>query len=613
MLALALGVVLAGAVAQPATASAAPELTESGCPSACEITYKSNPGDDDNIKISKAVPGLEFKAIGDAAATPWVIPAVCTQTGETDGSRTVDCSRDYVRITLKLRDGNDIAQNVDVPVSTVFYGGAGNDTLTGGPAGDVLHGGLGDDVLTGGGGEDSFDGGAGNDTLEMRDGIVENGDCGPGDDVAKVDPISGGHGDLPVNCEHLQESPTLRETGFCPGASCTLSYGYTDNRDPGIDDNVTISDTAPGVRLTAVGDAAAADWNFQPLTLGCTQALAGDTRTVDCSRDYGTISLSGGAGNDVLQNLNVPANTILIGGAGNDTLMGGPGDDLLRGDAGADLLSGGGGIDEASYAGYTSGVTVTLDGIANDGAPGEEDNVMPDVENVTGGDGNDMLVGNSGDNTLTGGKGDDTLIGGGGVDTFSGGDGNDVLQMQDGIAEIGDCGAGVDIAIADEQDILIDCEQVLLPPPPPASKTSEDTVAPAISSLGLTNRAFRVDSGGQVARRSSPRGTAFEFTLSESAAVRFSIEHTFKGRRAGKRCAHTARKRDRPCTLFKLVRRFSRRFGAGSNRLAFSGRVRVGPKVRSLRPGSYRAVLLAVDSAGNRSKAKRVSFRVVRR
>ena len=613
MLALALGVVLAGALAQPATASAAPELTESGCPSACEITYKANPGDDDNIKISNAAPGVEFKAVGDAALSPWVIPADCSQTVETDGSRTVDCSLNFVKITLELLDGNDIAEKVDEPVSTVFYGGAGNDTLTGGPAGDVLHGGLGSDVLTGGGGEDSFDGGADNDTLDMRDGIVEAGDCGSGDDIAKVDPASIG-GEVLTNCEHLQESPSLRETGFCPGASCTLGYGYTDNRDPGIDDSITVSDTAPGVRLLAVGDAAAADWNFQPLAIPCTQALAGDTRTVDCSRGYATISLSGGAGNDVLQNVNEPAKTILIGGAGNDTLMGGPGDDSLRGDAGADLLSGGAGVDEASYAGYTSGVTVTLDGVANDGAPGEGDNVMPDIENVTGGNGDDLLVGNGADNSLTGGKGADTLIGGGGVDTFSGGDGNDILQMQDGIAEIGDCGAGVDIAIADEQDTLIDCEQVLLPPPPPTStQTNEDKVAPAISSLGVTNRAFRVDKGGQVARRSSPRGTAFAFTLSERATVRFSIEHAFKGRRAGKRCAQTARKRGRPCTVFKLVRRFSRGFAAGSNRLAFSGRVRLGGKVRSLRPGSYRAVLVAVDSAGNRSKAKRISFRVVRR
>ncbi|GAA0563762.1 beta strand repeat-containing protein [Rhizomicrobium electricum] len=67
--------------------------------------------------------------------------------------------------------------------TTVYRGGAGNDSLTGGSSGDTLYGnggndtlsghdgadlvsgGIGDDVLDGGAGNDSLDGGAGNDTL----------------------------------------------------------------------------------------------------------------------------------------------------------------------------------------------------------------------------------------------------------------------------------------------------------------------------------------------------------------------------------------------------------------------------------------------------------------
>ena len=48
---------------------------------------------------------------------------------------------------------------------------------------------------------------------------------------------------------------------------------------------------------------------------------------------------------------------------------------------------------------------------------------------------------------------------------------------------------------------------------------------------------------------------------------------------------------------------------AGANALPFSGRI--GRK--ALKPGSYRAVLVAVDAAGNRSAAKTIAFKVVKR
>ena len=44
-----------------------------------------------------------------------------------------------------------------------------------------------------------------------------------------------------------------------------------------------------------------------------------------------------------------------------------------------------------------------------------------------------------------------------------------------------------------------------------------------------------------------------------------------------------------------------------------AGRVRIGLKGHSLRPGYYRAALKATDGAGNRSKTKRIYFRVLRR
>lgn len=50
-----------------------------------------------------------------------------------------------------------------------------------------------------------------------------------------------------------------------------------------------------------------------------------------------------------------------------------------------------------------------------------------EIENATGGLGNDFLIGNALDNMLTGGGGKDTLLGGDGNDTLDGGLGNDIL------------------------------------------------------------------------------------------------------------------------------------------------------------------------------------------
>jgi len=95
---------------------------------------------------------------------------------------------------------------------------------------------------------------------------------------------------------------------------------------------------------------------------------------------------------------------------------------------GADTFNGGAGIDTVSYASRGAPVNVSLDGLPNDGAAGELDKVMLDVENVTGGSGDDTLTGSSADNVLDGGPGNDTISGGAGNDTLRGGPGNDTLR-----------------------------------------------------------------------------------------------------------------------------------------------------------------------------------------
>jgi hypothetical protein len=86
------------------------------------------------------------------------------------------------------------------------------------------------------------------------------------------------------------------------------------------------------------------------------------------------------------------------------------------------------------YAERTKPVSVTLDGVANDGAPGENDTVTH-VENIFGGSAADTLVGNGQDNFLNGAEGNDTLRAQGGSDTLLGSEGADVVDGGDGTGD----------------------------------------------------------------------------------------------------------------------------------------------------------------------------------
>lgn len=62
-------------------------------------------------------------------------------------------------------DGND-SLNCDTERDALFFGGTGDDRLTGGGGDDQLYGGAGDDIMTGRGGADLLDGGDGYDVYE---------------------------------------------------------------------------------------------------------------------------------------------------------------------------------------------------------------------------------------------------------------------------------------------------------------------------------------------------------------------------------------------------------------------------------------------------------------
>src|SRR2546421_9914857 len=133
------------------------------------------------------------------------------------------------------------------------------------------------------------------------------------------------------------------------------------------------------------------------------------------------------SGNDTINLSRIDKPSLIDGGPGNDILTGGSSNDTLIGGLGADVLKGGGAADTADYSTATKMLTITIDGIANDGVAKERDNIGTDIENIIGGAAGDIITGSSAANVIRGGAGDDTINGGAGDDDLYGDAGNDIL------------------------------------------------------------------------------------------------------------------------------------------------------------------------------------------
>ena len=135
--------------------------------------------------------------------------------------------------------------------------------------------------------------------------------------------------------------------------------------------------------------------------------------------------------------------------------------------------------------------------------------------------------------------------------------------------------------------------------PPAQGGEPADTLAPALASASMTNRVFAVNRAGRSeASVATHRGTTFRYALSEPARVVFTIQRAKKCKRGRKHCSR-----------WRRFGRFAQQGAPGRNSKRWSGKI----GRRAARPGRYRASLVAIDAAGNRSKAKRLRFRVVRR
>jgi hypothetical protein len=97
--------------------------------------------------------------------------------------------------------------------------------------------------------------------------------------------------------------------------------------------------------------------------------------------------------------------------------------------------------------------------------------------------------------------------------------------------------------------------------------------------------------------------------------VTFTVERAVRGVRVGHGCLRVVRSNlaaaaRRRCRTYKRIRgNFTHAGLAGRNKFKFTGRLRH----KRLKSGRYRLVAVPRDPAGNRGKAKKKRFRVVRR
>lgn len=260
-----------------------------------------------------------------------------------------------------------------IPQQIALIGKGGNDQLTAGGTGTFGSDPTFADVaISDGPGADTTAGGFGNDIL-LADATPDPGDS-----------FFGGSGFDSVDLHFRTVNMSITLNGIaddgadCPGAACE-------------------------------GDNIGSD--VERVTTGSgNDHLVGGPGDQEFHAGTGVNTLQGGSGNDAL-----------TAGAGTNIFDGGPGNDLLAGDTGSDRYRGGPGFDLVSYHTHVNGVTVTIGEGANDGVPGEQDDVKSDIEALYGSFSHDQLTGSGAADRLFGGPGDDELRGLGGDDWLDGG------------------------------------------------------------------------------------------------------------------------------------------------------------------------------------------------
>lgn len=345
-----------------------------------------------------------------------------------DTGHAMLCPADAIdELRVFLSPGPD-RLTIDAALPSFACGAGGSDRLAGGTARDVMGGGPGRDELYGGDGPDS---------LLIDLGVLSE-DCAQGDGAEDLELVDGG------------------------GGRDSLEGGPGDDVIRGGEDDDTVSGAGGDDELAGEGGG---DVMFG---LEGNDIIDGGDGRDFLYGSQGDDRIYGGPGDDIMGRTarydagglqgDVPRPALSVeegddrldGGDGDDSMAAGPGeslDDYLdplaaagrpfidRGQQtsalnGADRFIGGPGTDFVSYINRDAPVSASLDGIANDGSPGEGDGIDPDVERVAGGARDDVLSAARGGTFLFGDLGGDTIQGGPGPDVLSGGadDGADTLR-----------------------------------------------------------------------------------------------------------------------------------------------------------------------------------------
>ncbi len=340
----------------------------------------------------------------------------------------------------------------------------GDDVIDGGDGDDTISGAAGNDIITGGIGKDIITLGEGNDIVRYTDTVESYYDSGTGisydDEITdfvqgedKID-LSAMSQFTDVSDFGVYSDPGVYTSIYAYGISIGFYGDYTFTNDDFIFEGDTINGggtTGDDLILATVG-AETIDGDTGNDTVSYENAtgyskvnlfdnsqnngfaagdilinienLSGSDYVDQLKGDDGKNELYGAGGNDQL--FGSAEDDTLIGGLGDDALYGQNGNDDLIDGQGADTFDGGNGVDRISYINASIGVNLDLTNtsIASGAAA---DDVIINVEYMTGSSFDDVLKGDGFDNDIDGGEGNDQLFGRGGNDTIEGNGGNDTL------------------------------------------------------------------------------------------------------------------------------------------------------------------------------------------
>jgi Ca2+-binding RTX toxin-like protein len=171
------------------------------------------------------------------------------------------------------------------------------------------------------------------------------------------------------------------------------------------------------------------------LTPGNDTVDGGDgTDTLQLSTGFGTqtnlVYLQSGYVYSTVTGFDTILNIENVRGSGqDDTIIGNADDNTIYSSGGSDVIDGGDGTDTFDTTGTNSAVVVILD---YGTATGAVDATLDSIENVTTGNGADLVIGDDGANVLRTGGGNDVSNGRAGDDSMDGGSGNDRLFGEEG-------------------------------------------------------------------------------------------------------------------------------------------------------------------------------------